>query len=136
MDDSDLQRIRAARLAELQSQSTSSQSHDPSSSADQQQQQQQQRDAEQQSRHHILSQLLDPSARDRLRRIALVKPDRANGVEELLMRMAKSGQIRQRVSEPELVGLLEELSGQEGKEKEKVGVIRNLRRQDSDDDWD
>lgn len=131
MDDAELQKIRAARLAELQSQGGSGPGGAPSA-ADQSAQ----RDAEASNRHAMLSQILDSAARDRLRRIALVKPDRAQGVEDLIMRMAKSGQIRQRISEQELVGLLEEISGQQAVEKEKIGTIRNLRRaDDSDDDW-
>lgn len=128
MDDSELQRIRAARLAELSQSSSANTSSQQADNAAQ-------RDVADQT-HQMLSQILDPSARDRLRRIALVKPDRASAVEQLIMRMAKSGQIRQRISEDELVGLLREISGQEQNEKTKVGGIRNLRRQDSDDEWD
>lgn len=123
MDDAELQRMRAARLAELSNQSAPSpQQQDHSTALDQ--------------THQILSQILDSSARDRLRRIAIVKPDRASAVEQLILRMAKSGQIRQRISEDELVALLSDLSGQEQGEKAKIGGIRNLRRKDSDDEWD
>lgn len=85
----------------------------------------------------MLSQILDSSARDRLRRIALVKPDRARGVEDLLIRMQRAGQIRQRVTEGELVGLLEEIAAQQQAERETVGKIRHLRRSgdESEDDW-
>lgn len=44
-------------------------------------------------------------------RIALVKPDRARGIEQLLMRMAQSGQLRGRVSEEQLLGVLDQVSG-------------------------
>ncbi|CCG81339.1 Predicted protein [Taphrina deformans PYCC 5710] len=128
MDDAELSRIRAARLAELQSsrgQGSQGQGDGgPDNSAEVLAQ-----------RHAQLSQILAPSARDRLRRIALVKPDRAQGIEELLLRMAKSGQIRQRVTEDELVGLLTEVSSQDSASTSTRG-IKNLRRaDDSDDDW-
>jgi programmed cell death protein 5 len=79
---------------------------------------------------------MQQAARDRLRRIAIVKPDRARSVEDLIIRMAQSGQVRQRITEPELVGLLEEIAGQEGA-RQQTKIINARRRDldDSDDDW-
>ncbi|TNY20858.1 HAD-like domain-containing protein [Rhodotorula diobovata] len=42
-------------------------------------------------------------------RIALVKPDRARAIEQLLMRMAQSGQLRGRVSEDQLIDVLDQM---------------------------
>lgn len=42
-------------------------------------------------------------------RIALVKPDRARAIEQLLMRMAQSGQLRGRVSEDQLIDVLDQV---------------------------
>lgn len=43
-------------------------------------------------------------------RIALVKPDRARSIEQLLARMAQSGQIRGRVTEDQLIDVLDQVS--------------------------
>lgn len=155
MDADELQAIRASRLAELQSGSSSSPSHhlgganDGASDGQQAQAQAQAQSA----RHQQLSSILSGEARDRLRRIALVKPARATGVEDLLLRMARSGQIRARVSDDELVSLLREISANEssaaaasttttgslgGQQKQESGGIVNLRRRygdESDDEW-
>lgn len=42
-------------------------------------------------------------------RIALVKPDRARAIEQLLARMAQSGQLRGRVSEDQLIDVLDQV---------------------------
>ncbi len=106
MDDGELQAIRAARIKELQAQQggraqtaggAQQDNIDPETKR--------QQDAA--GRHAMLSQILDAPARDRLSRIAIVKSDRARAVEDLIMRMAQGGQIRQKITESELVGLLE-----------------------------
>ena len=61
-------------------------------------------------------------ARRAVSRIAVVKPDRARGVEELLLRMARSGQLQGRVTEPQLIQFLEQISGQEKKAETKITV--------------
>ena len=43
-------------------------------------------------------------------RIALVSPARSRQVEGILLRMAQTGQLRGRVSEEQLIGLLEQAS--------------------------
>lgn len=43
------------------------------------------------------AQVLLPAARERLARIALVKPDKARGVEDLVLQAAQRGQIVERV---------------------------------------
>ena len=42
-------------------------------------------------------------------RIALVSPDRSRQVESILLRMAQTGQLRGRVSESQLIDLLEQV---------------------------
>lgn len=42
-------------------------------------------------------------------RIALVSPERAKQIEAILFRMAQSGQLRGRVTETQLIGLLEQV---------------------------
>jgi hypothetical protein len=45
-------------------------------------------------------------------RISLVKPTKAKQIQELLIRMAQSGQVRQKVTEQQLIGLLDQVEGQ------------------------
>ncbi len=62
---------------------------------------------------------------DTVSRIALVKPQKSRGVTELLLRMAQSGQIRQRVTEDQLIGLLDQLEqGQAAENEPKITVRR------------
>ena len=55
-------------------------------------------------------------------RIALVKPERAREVEDLIIQAAQSGQIQERVDEDKLKQLLSKLSENEQKTKTKVTV--------------
>lgn len=43
-------------------------------------------------------------------RIALVRPEKAKSIEGLLMRMAQGGQLRGRVTEDQLIGVLDQVS--------------------------
>lgn len=43
-------------------------------------------------------------------RIALVSPARSRQIESILLRMAQSGQLKSRVTEEQLIGLLEQVS--------------------------
>lgn len=58
----------------------------------------------------IIAQVCTPAARERLARIGLVRPDRAKAVQELLVRLATSGQLQHRIEENELVSLLDRVS--------------------------
>ncbi|CEH13519.1 Apoptosis-related protein/predicted DNA-binding protein [Ceraceosorus bombacis] len=60
----------------------------------------------------MLSTVLDHEARERLSRINLVKPEKARAIQDLILRMAQSGQVRQRITEPQLIGLLEQIESQ------------------------
>ncbi|RKP17667.1 hypothetical protein ROZALSC1DRAFT_16115 [Rozella allomycis CSF55] len=85
-------------------------------------------------RHSFLAQILTNEARERLSRIAIVKPEKARVVEEMLIRMRQTGQIRQKVDEDQLKGLLEQISGTTEQAKPKVTIQR--RRMDYSDDED
>ena len=82
------------------------------------------------ARQSILNQILDPEAADRLGRIRLVKESRATDVENRLIMLARSGQLRQKVTEDQLKGMLNAVA--ENKE-EKIVISR---RKDWDDDDD
>ncbi|KAA1066851.1 hypothetical protein PGT21_000607 [Puccinia graminis f. sp. tritici] len=60
-------------------------------------------------RRTAVSQIIDNDARERLSRIALVRPQRARQIEDMLIRMAQSGQLRGRVTEEQLISVLDQL---------------------------
>lgn len=86
------------------------------------------------ARKHILNQILHPEAADRLGRIRLVKEERANDIENRLIALAQSGQLRQKVTETQLKELLNAMA--ETKEQEKIVVSRRKAWDDDDDDLD
>ncbi|KAM5347029.1 hypothetical protein ACJ41O_010034 [Fusarium nematophilum] len=128
MDDAELEQIRKARLEQLKAQGGNG-GGGPSGQQDQGQQRQQQDDA----RQHILNQILHPEAADRLGRIRLVKEERANDVENRLIMLAQTGQLRQKVTEAQLKELLNAMADK--KEEEKI-VVSRRKAWDDDDDLD
>ncbi|KAK9320769.1 PDCD5-related protein [Lipomyces orientalis] len=136
MDDAELQAIRQARLAELQRQQPSrngATNGRPGGSNDSAARQSSEDDA----RAEMIAQILTPAARERLSRIRIVRQQKAKGVEDLLIQMARTGQIRSRVDEDELISLLEQISKQESREHE-TKIVYQTRRfvDDSDDEFD
>ncbi|KAF9244251.1 PDCD5-related protein, partial [Melanogaster broomeanus] len=87
-------------------------------------------------RQDMMATVLDTSARERLSRIALVSPDRARQIEGILLRMAQSGQLRGKVSEAQLIELLEQMEETQGKSSMKKTTIVYQRRRDFGDDDD
>jgi len=120
MDDDDLQKIRQARLQELQQ-------GGGQSSGDNKQQQ------EDEARKTIISQILAPEAVDRLGRIAMVKESRARDLENRLIMMARSNQIRQRITEEELIALINTL---DEKKADQSKIVFSRRKGGFDDDDD
>ena len=84
------------------------------------------------ARKSVLNQILEPEAADRLGRIRLVKEQRATDVENRLIMLAQSGQLRQKVSEVQLKELLNAMA--DNKEEEKIVVSRRKGWEDDDDD--
>ncbi len=88
----------------------------------------------------MLSQILTPEARDRLLRISLVKPEKSRYLEDSLIQAVRSGQLRGgsgpggRVSEADLIGMLEQLVSEEEKRKTKFVFARRKELSDSDSD--
>ncbi|KAJ7118742.1 PDCD5-related protein [Mycena epipterygia] len=91
---------------------------------------------EEQMRRDVMATVLDPAARERLSRIALVSPERSKQIEGILMRMVQSGQLPRRVSEDQLIDLLEQMEEAQGKTTAKKSTISFQRRKDPDDDFD
>ena len=95
------------------------------------------RQQEADARTSILSQILTPEAADRLGRIRLVKESRATDVENRLIMLARSGQLRSKVTEEQLKELLGAMAENEEKGGNSGGgrIVVN-RRTDWDDDDD
>ncbi|KAM9410594.1 programmed cell death protein 5 [Pholidichthys leucotaenia] len=123
MADEELEAIRRQRMAELQAKH---------GEANQQGEEAKQREAE--MRNSILAQVLDQSARARLSNLALVKPEKANAVENYLIQMAHFGKLAGKISESGLIEILEKVSRQ----TEKKTTVKFNRRKvmDSDDEDD
>ena len=84
------------------------------------------------ARKSILGQILQPEAADRLGRIRLVKEARATEVEDRLITLARTGQLRQKVTEEQLKQLLNAVA--DNKDEEKIVVNRRKGWDDEDDD--
>ncbi|KAF2773817.1 DNA-binding TFAR19-related protein [Teratosphaeria nubilosa] len=125
MADSDLEAIRQARKQELQQQQGGGNISGGGDGEDR-------KNREAEVRQSILSQILDPAAADRLGRIRLVKASRAEDVENRLIMLARSGQLRSRVTEDQLKDILNAVSEQQ-QEAEKVTVQRRKGGWDDDD---
>ncbi|PSK51709.1 hypothetical protein B9Z65_2976 [Elsinoe australis] len=130
MADSDLEQIREARLQQLRQQQGEQGGGGGQGGDENQQEQQRQREEE--ARQSILNQILEPDALDRLGRIRLVKASRAEDVENRLIMLARSGQLRQKVTETQLKDMLGALSEQAEK-KETFSVQRRKGGWDDDD---
>ncbi|KZO95168.1 DNA-binding TFAR19-related protein [Calocera viscosa TUFC12733] len=98
----------------------------------------QQRQAQEEAKRGMLATILDGGARERLARISLVNAPLSKSVEDSLLRMAQSGQIRSKVTEQQLVALLENADGggQSAHAPKKTTIIYSRRKVDPDDDLD
>lgn len=86
------------------------------------------------ARQHALSQILHPEAADRLGRIRMVKESRATDIENRLLMLAQSGQLRAKVTEAQLKDLLSAVAENNQKQEEKIVVNRRKAWEDEDDD--
>lgn len=86
------------------------------------------------ARTSILAQILLPEAADRLGRIRLVKESRATDVENRLIMLARSGQLRSKVTEEQLKELLGAVAENNEKETGKIVVSRRKGGWDDNDD--
>uniref|UniRef100_A0A0E0DUE8 Programmed cell death protein 5 n=1 Tax=Oryza meridionalis TaxID=40149 RepID=A0A0E0DUE8_9ORYZ len=102
----ELEAIRQRRMQELMAQRGAA---NPQNAGQQKAQEDAKQEAEER-RQMMLAQILSSEARERLSRIALVKPDKARGVEDVLLRAAQSGGISEKVSEERLISLLEQIN--------------------------
>eukprot|EP01100_Stratorugosa_tubuloviscum_P011208 TRINITY_DN496_c2_g1_i2.p1 TRINITY_DN496_c2_g1~~TRINITY_DN496_c2_g1_i2.p1 ORF type:complete len:122 (+),score=67.26 TRINITY_DN496_c2_g1_i2:153-518(+) len=118
-DDPELEAIRRKRMAELQSQSATSR---PSGKDEEEQRNAIER------RKGILLQILEPEARERLSRVALVKPEKARQVEDSIIRAAQMGALKSRIDEQRIIQMLEQMADNTSK------TTITIRRKNYDDD--
>ncbi|KAI8355690.1 PDCD5-related protein [Blakeslea trispora] len=143
MEDDELQAIRARRLAELQARGGPSQSAGfggapglSGSAGNNSNEDAEKKGQMEEMRRNMLYQILDNSARERLGRIQMVKADKARAVEDLLIRMAQSNQLRSKVTEKQLIDLLGQISQQDSSSNQTRIVYNRRQYDDSDDDYD
>nr|POE90012.1 programmed cell death protein 5 [Quercus suber] len=130
MADDELDAIRQARLQQLQSQPNGGGAGQSSGNP----QEDERKSREAQMRASMLAQILEPAAADRLNRIRLVKASRAEDVENRLISLAQSRQLRGPVSETQLKEILGAISEQaEEREKAMFTVQRRKGGWDEDD---
>ncbi|KAL4953218.1 PDCD5-related protein [Aspergillus filifer] len=132
MADAELEEIRRARLAQLQQQGGGPRGG-PSEGGNQDEQRKQ---VEAERRATILNQILEPEAADRLGRIRLVKESRATDIENRLIMLAQTGQLRQKVTEEQLKQLLNAIAENQRKDEEEQKVVFSRRKGGWDDDDD
>ncbi|ODV81210.1 DNA-binding TFAR19-related protein [Suhomyces tanzawaensis NRRL Y-17324] len=126
MDDAELNAIRSARLAELQKNAGGSSS--PAGASPQ-------AAKADEAKLSMLSRLLEPSARERLSRVRIVRPDRAEQVEKYIVQLYSMGQISSKLNEQDVVQILDGLSRDEKKQNtSKIVYNRKLTFEDDDDD--
>ncbi|GJE87925.1 DNA-binding protein [Phanerochaete sordida] len=131
MEDPELAAIRASRMNQLQQGGGGSA---PNAAGGEEAAAQ--RAAEEEMRRNLLATVLDTAARERLSRIALVSQDRARQIEAILLRMAQTGQLRGRVTEEQLIDLLEKADDASSKGKPHKTTVVFQRRKGAFDDED
>jgi programmed cell death protein 5 len=100
MGDDELAELRRRKMEHLQRQAMEQKSMEDE--LDRQQRQEAQI-------HHVLMQILEPEARERLNNIKLTRPDFARAVEQQLVMLAQSGRIRQKITDSQLKELLRQV---------------------------
>ena len=82
----------------------------------------------------VLSQVCDAGALERLKRIKIVRKDKANAIEQMLVQAAMSGKLPGKITEARLIEMLEQMDGEAPKAK--VAFARKNYGLDSDDEDD
>lgn len=135
MDDAELNAIRQARLAELQRNAAGGgSSTNPSSSSSGGAQDL----AQENMTITILNRVLTNEARERLSRVKIVRPDRAQAVENYIIKLYSMGQIHQKLGEKDIVQILDGLS-RDSQQKQQTKITfnrKNIADEDDDDFFD
>lgn len=132
MDDAELNAIRQARLAELQRNAAGGgSSTNPSSSSSGGAQDL----AQENMTITILNRVLTNEARERLSRVKIVRSDRAQAVENYIIKLYSMGQIHQKLGEKDIVQILDGLS-RDSQQKQQTKITFNRKNIAADDDED
>nr|CAD7393147.1 unnamed protein product [Timema cristinae] len=83
-------------------------------------------------KHNILTQVLTQEARARLNTLMIGKPEKGQIVENMLIQMARSGQLMEKLDEQQLISILEKVS----KQMQKTSTVKFDRRRAALDDSD
>jgi len=130
--DPNLEAIKQKRLAEL-----GGQPGGMPASAEEQEQQNAKAEQQAENRGMALASLMDPKARERLSRIAIVKPEKAQALENMILQAAQRGQLGGKVTEDSLIKMLEQINGGDGGGGGRGGPKIEMKRRNimDDDDW-
>lgn len=90
------------------------------------QQEAQQKSAQEQQKNMMLQAVLEQPARARINTIKAVNPAKASQVESIIMRLVQTGQIRGKVNEEMLVGLLAQVNAESKKTETKISGLRRM----------
>ncbi|KAF3508796.1 hypothetical protein F2Q69_00008364, partial [Brassica cretica] len=120
--DPELEAIRQRRMQELMAQHGTGKQGSQQNPDQERAQEDAKREADER-RQMMLSQILSSQARERIARIALVKPEKARGVEDVILRAAQMGQIVEKVSEERLITLLEQINSQTTKQTKVTFIL-------------
>ncbi len=105
MSDDELEAIRQRKEAQLREQALREQAGE------------QQVAEAQAQKEALLRQILTPEARSRLTNVRMVKPEFADQIELQLIQLASAGKLKDRVTDEQLKGLLQQLQGKERERK-------------------
>jgi programmed cell death protein 5 len=100
MGDDELAELRRRRMTQMQQQAIDQQM------MQEEVERQKQADSQMQL---ILMQVLEPDARERLNTIKLTRPDFARSVEQQLVLLAKSGRLKDKITDAQLKALLQQI---------------------------
>ena len=131
MDDAELNAIRQARLALQRNAAGGGSSTNPSSSSSGGAQDL----AQENMTITILNRVLTNEARERLSRVKIVRPDRAQAVENYIIKLYSMGQIHQKLGEKDIVQILDGLS-RDSQQKQQTKITFNRKNIAADDDED
>jgi programmed cell death protein 5 len=93
-----------------------------------------QKDAAEEQRQAMLTSILDPAARERVQRVALVNPEKARAIENSLIQAARQGRLAGRVGEDQVISMLERMGGGDASKEKKVVIQRRKGAFDSDEE--
>lgn len=131
--DPELQALREARLAELKRGTQGPSSGGESGKG-----------AGSNGLETVIAAYLQPQALERLSRVSLVRPDRAQAVEQYLAKMVSQGALSHKVTEDEIVQILHDVAREQNKkndtkiifDRREMAVHDQLPSENGDDDED